>query len=230
MHSWRSAEPQLVRGLPQAISGDEPHYLVVVHSLLFDHDLVLDDDYRAVGDGGPEAGSRFKGALLEPHTRLVAHDRSASILWQELYGCCRPLSVPSDKHGFRFPALKANPLAPGSYVQVPAHPPAYSAMLAALIAPFRPAPDDVESMVGVLTVFIAVATLFAAYAAGIAATLTARESAAAVALFALCSPWLVYSKSMFTEATAALLLLPAVIRTCVAAWRSRALFWARRCG
>jgi len=210
-HTWRPVEPHLVSGLPRTVSGDEPHYLIIVHSLLFDHDLALDDDYQAVARGGPEAGSRFAGASLDPHTRLVPDDRSASILWQELYDAMRLLPEPSDAHGFRFPPTKPNPLVPGSYVQAPAHPPAYAAMLAALIAPFRPAPGDVERMAGIATVCIAVATLFAAYAAGIAAALTPRESAAAVALFALCSPWLVYSKSMFTEATAGLLLLPAVI-------------------
>jgi len=210
-HTWRPVEPHLVRGLPRTVSGDEPHYLVIVHSLLFDHDLVLDDDYRAVARGGPEAGSRFAGASLDPHTRLVAHDGSASILWYELYNLNRPLPEPSDAHGFRFAAKTPNPLVPGSYVQVPAHPPAYAAMLAALIGPFGPAPGDVERMVGIVTVCIAVATLLAAYAAGVVAALTPRESAAAVALFALCSPWLVYSKSLFTEAAAALLLLPAAI-------------------
>jgi hypothetical protein len=174
-------EPHLVRGLPRTVSGDEPHYLVIVHSLLFDHDLVLDDDYRAVARGGPEAGSRFAGASLDPHTRLVAHDGSASILWYELYNLNRPLPEPSDAHGFRFAAKTPNPLVPGSYVQVPAHPPAYGAMLAALIAPFGPAPGDVERMVGIVTVCIAVATLLAAYAAGVAAALTPRESAAAIA-------------------------------------------------
>jgi hypothetical protein len=42
---------------PAIYSGDEPHYLMVVHSILFDHDLDLRDDYRRARNGDVNAGA-----------------------------------------------------------------------------------------------------------------------------------------------------------------------------
>lgn len=36
---------------PRVYSGDEPHYLLTVNSLLFDHDLELQNNYRSVWEG-----------------------------------------------------------------------------------------------------------------------------------------------------------------------------------
>ena len=46
-------------GLPRVISGDEPHYLVLINSLLRDGDLDLANNYAAVHQGEPQAGLRF---------------------------------------------------------------------------------------------------------------------------------------------------------------------------
>ncbi|HSR53758.1 MAG TPA: hypothetical protein VLV83_23275 [Acidobacteriota bacterium] len=54
-------------GPPWALSGDSPHYLIMVHSLTEDADLDLDDDYASAAQGGLEAGQRFRGRQLDPH-------------------------------------------------------------------------------------------------------------------------------------------------------------------
>ena len=50
---------------PDVISGDEPHYLLIVHSLLEDGDLALADDYAAVAAGQAYAGRAFAGVELD---------------------------------------------------------------------------------------------------------------------------------------------------------------------
>ena len=52
-------------------SGDEPHYLMIAHSLAFDGDLDLANDYRdaaLIGGGSlePEAHARLRDGRLRP--------------------------------------------------------------------------------------------------------------------------------------------------------------------
>src|SRR4030095_1153605 len=56
---------------PQAARGDEPHYLMIINSILFDKDLQLQEDYRRVEQGGWEAGKFHHGRRLDNHTSLV---------------------------------------------------------------------------------------------------------------------------------------------------------------
>src|SRR3989338_2938762 len=57
-------------GLPIMQSGDEPHYYVVLYSLVNDHDIFLTNNYdSAIYDDGPDAGTN---SLLpyERHSRF----------------------------------------------------------------------------------------------------------------------------------------------------------------
>jgi hypothetical protein len=53
---------------PQVWNGDEPHYLIMLSSLIEDGDLDLGNNYVAVHRGGREAGRHFRGAALDHHT------------------------------------------------------------------------------------------------------------------------------------------------------------------
>lgn len=64
------ALPFLTR--PAVVGGDEPHYLLLAHSIATDGDLTLDDDYDAVESGSAAAGDRFRGKKLDRH--LVEYD------------------------------------------------------------------------------------------------------------------------------------------------------------
>ena len=54
--------------VPDVQSGDEPHYLVMIHSLLDDRDLDLANNYRAAHRGGwrRAAGSRERRWITTP--------------------------------------------------------------------------------------------------------------------------------------------------------------------
>lgn len=54
--------------LPRVLSGDEPHYLVLINSFLLNGDLELSNDYAAVHHGGTQAGLRYAGEALDDHT------------------------------------------------------------------------------------------------------------------------------------------------------------------
>lgn len=53
------------------IGGDEPHYALMAHSIAFDFDLQIADDYEAVGSGASFAGRKAAGKHLDRHVRSV---------------------------------------------------------------------------------------------------------------------------------------------------------------
>src|SRR5579872_3281676 len=65
----------------QAISGDEPHYVLVINSILFDHDLEIKDDYKRVAAGGIEAGALFRGIKISHHSILIDYVSGEHYRW-----------------------------------------------------------------------------------------------------------------------------------------------------
>ena len=180
---------------PRVTSGDEPHYLLVVNSLLRDGDLLLGDDYQRVRNGGAEAGLDFRGQELDHHTILV--DQSGHAVWQRIYNWRVHL------RGGGFQRLQ-----PGfaNALEVPAHPPAFPALVALLLLPLRLAPEELEPWAISTVALISFATLLALYAAARRAAFTEREALAAVLLTALASPALPYARSFFSEPAIGLVL------------------------
>ncbi len=63
-----NGHPTMECSLPYIISGDEPHYLVMVNSLIKDGDLAVNNNYKTVwASGGSDAGKRFRHVLLDKH-------------------------------------------------------------------------------------------------------------------------------------------------------------------
>lgn len=60
---------------PRVWSGDEPHYLLMLNSLLSDGDLDLRNNYAVVWTGSPQAGRSFAGRPLDHHTKWYAGNR-----------------------------------------------------------------------------------------------------------------------------------------------------------
>ncbi|MFQ5739744.1 MAG: hypothetical protein ACE5JX_12095 [Acidobacteriota bacterium] len=60
---------------PGVLSGDPPHYLVMVNSLIEDHDFDLSNNYRQALDGDWDAGARFRRMPIDRHVDRDAKGR-----------------------------------------------------------------------------------------------------------------------------------------------------------
>ena len=69
--------------IPGVQSGDEPHYLIMIHSLIRDYDLDLANNYRDAHRGAPDAGWRHAGRPLDHHTVWVIDGVRAD--WRDVY-------------------------------------------------------------------------------------------------------------------------------------------------
>jgi hypothetical protein len=109
-------------GLPLITSGDEPHYLVMINSLINDGDLDLRNDYDSARRGSLELGRGRAGAPLDHHVEWYAAD-GTPYEWSEIleYPPERPTQhgesvslphlKPGAKHDFRaFPEYSQHPL------------------------------------------------------------------------------------------------------------------------
>ncbi len=189
-----------------AISGDEPHYLMVLNSLLFDKDLDLRQDYQRVRHGGREAGIRFRGAHLDHHTFVLDEKTGNHSWWHGLYLAGVPEPCPPDN-----PDCTGYRLAPGAFVPSPTarevsfHPMAFPALLAALVAPRSPNREEVEGFASDAIILLSwlgmVITYVMARRLGFG-----RLGAFVTSSLLLASPWLAYSRSYFAEVAIGLVL------------------------
>jgi hypothetical protein len=63
---------------PRVLSGDSPHYLLAVSSLIEDGDLDLKNNYAQAQAGDWDAGSRFRGRPLDHHVDVDLKGREIS--------------------------------------------------------------------------------------------------------------------------------------------------------
>lgn len=171
---------------PTATGGDEPHYLLIVNSLLDDGDIELQDDFGRVKAGGLQAGYAHRSSAFAGH----------SYLWNrrtKKFALCVVDCLPEDIAALGGPHEKL--------VQVPSHPSAYAAFLALLAWPFRPSTAGVEARIGVVLALMCAAGVALTY---LGARLSGQRTKAALAsasLVGFASPWLVYLRSYFADAT-----------------------------
>ncbi len=78
------ASPYPVFGPARVLSDDEPHYLLIINSLLNDGDLDLANNYSSVHAGGQDAGAFWGGGRkLDDHTVFIIHGRPR--FWVDYY-------------------------------------------------------------------------------------------------------------------------------------------------
>jgi hypothetical protein len=71
-------------GLPRVITGDEPHYLLLINSLLEDGDLDMKNNYASSRAGSLQAGEYWSGKNLDHHT--VWYDGDRRVEWWRIGG------------------------------------------------------------------------------------------------------------------------------------------------
>lgn len=116
-------------GIPRIASGDEPHYLLFIHSIIDDGDLSLANNYERVHKGSEDAGFLFKGSALNHHTIWFVGDHR--VHWYQVFN--QEGTWGKDSEGHPFPLLREN-VKPEYVPKVEA--PWNSAGLPLLLSPF----------------------------------------------------------------------------------------------
>jgi hypothetical protein len=145
------------------------------------------NDYRRVlFAGGMDAGRFWRFGHLEHHTILVNRRSGAHAIWSQRY---RPDGSVNPEFALSSPDV----------YEVPAHPIAYPALLAGLIAPFHPAIEDVERDAGLVMVLIGWLTGLVTFLVARRSGMSRARSVLCVVVLALASPWLPYARSYYSE-------------------------------
>ena len=200
-------------GLPRITSGDEPHYLVMINSLLNDGDLDLDNDYLSARRGGFELGPGRAGAPLDRHVEYYSADGKP-------YGWSEVFQYPRSEHARPGEVPPIPELKPGARrdfigrAQYSQHPPGLAVLLAPALYPVR-GTRWVEHLAVLLS---ALATFALALGVRELFRLVSRDSGivnAATLVTVLGSPLWHYGRTLYTEpwlALFAVLALALVLR------------------
>ena len=183
-------------GLPRVFSGDEPHYLVLINSLLRDGDLDLANNYAAVHQGDPQAGLHFSGAALDHHT--VWFEGTTRRNWLNIYET-DPASWDHDGNSVPVPRLRAGQSSPmEGHGEISTHPSGLALILGPLLFPFRgtgllePA-AILCSALGMIAAMLVFRALIRTYKA------SAWSADLATAVTFLGTPLWHYGRALFTE-------------------------------
>jgi hypothetical protein len=198
----RSIEKPLSLGSPGVLSGDEPHYLVLINSLINDGDFDLANNYQDAHRGGLQAGRIFSGQPLDHHVNW--YDDGQIVKWWQVYEL-DPEKWERDSQGLPVPTLRSDstirPMSDKEYSQ---HPVGLAVVLAPILVAFR-GTSLVESVAilcsGMATVggFYAWCWLVRRY------TRSAAHLLAAAAVAYLGSPLWHYGQNLYMESFLAFL-------------------------
>ena len=142
---------------PRIHSGDEPHYLVILSSLIQDGDLDLANNYNSVHAGGGDAGRSFAGQPLDHHVSW--YDNGKYMLWWQVFEI-EPGKWSRQPNGDPVPTLRADHLTTAlPERQYSWHPPGIAILLAIPTYPFR-GTGGVESVALICTALTVVLACF----------------------------------------------------------------------
>ena len=77
--TWHFDVGPVYLGRPVTLTGDSPHYLLIVNSLVEDRDLDLSNNHRQVAEGDWDAGTRYRGFPFGKHVDVDRFGRALSI-------------------------------------------------------------------------------------------------------------------------------------------------------
>jgi len=120
---------------PMIHSGDEPHYLVLINSVVRDGDIDVANNYADVHLGGNQAGRKFAGWAIDHHVNWYWHTHL--IHWWQAYENQYP-RWNKDADGHPVPTLRTDSIhRPVNSHEYSQHPPGLAWVLAPFVWPFR---------------------------------------------------------------------------------------------
>lgn len=212
IYSYNPCSGRFQSDPPMVSSGDEPHYLIMISSLLVDRDLNLGNNYASARLGGFDAGLRYQRQNLDHHTVVIDRRSGGVVLWANIFGLDGSPCDPKDLTcvGYQrvsdlFPDYAPNN---SNFIERPWHSVPFPALLALLISGSRPEAFEANAIYVVLFIswLAGLLTYFCARKVG----LEEKWSLGAVAVLYFASPWLVYSHALFAMTFLGLLMVAAL--------------------
>jgi hypothetical protein len=200
---------------PAIWSGDEPHYLITISSILRDGDLSLGNNYESVRLGGADAGRSVKGINLDHHTLIRDTRTGQGLLWTQIFAPGTPVEcAPGDVScvGYQRVSEQFPDYTPTSlqYRELPQHPVPFAALLAMLLKISGPGINQVESRALYLQVFLSWLAGVITYLCALKVSLGSKSCLGVVSLVYFASPWPVYSHELYPATFMGLLLIVAL--------------------
>lgn len=196
------------KSAPRVYYGDEPHYLIMVNSLINDGDLDLRNNYAAVHVGGLDAGERSTSIQLDHHS--VCYVDNKLIRWDHVYLGFNE-SWDRDDEGNAIPTLREGT---DSKFQVSReysyHSPGSALLTAAFLLPFK----NTEYIEPVAIYFSWLVSVVAMYFFAVLLQIfqvNSKRILIVVAIVFLGTPLLHYSRSLFNEIHLALFVILAYV-------------------
>ncbi len=127
--------PLSLGGLPMVHSGDEPHYLVLINSVISDGDIDVANNYADVHAGGLQAGRKFAGWAIDHHVNWYWHEHL--IHWWQAYENDYT-KWNKDADGHPVPTLRADSIhRPVNVREYSQHAPGLAWLIPPIVWPFR---------------------------------------------------------------------------------------------
>jgi hypothetical protein len=192
---------------PSVYNGDEPHYLLMISSIVYDGDLDLKNNYLAVQKGTSQAGKRFAGRSLQHQTFWYIDGKYRG--WWDIF----------DDHWF--PQASGTPLplirdtlAAARTANLPeygAHPPGLAIIMAPALAIFKNS-KMLEPMAIVMTGLMVALAMFFFGSLLRAYTDSKNVRTFLPAIIFLGSPVWYYARTLYSEGALTLLVISAYAR------------------
>lgn len=200
---------------PGARSGDEPHYLVLLHSIVKDGDLETANNYASHDYARGIYFANVPTAALDHHAMYVNKtDPRDFVRWESVYEFQVDPERPNDPAGFRFDKrAQYRDFDESRYREIGWHPPGYPMLLAAVSFPLvRANSYYVEAWIVLLQLLLyACAWIYAVREVRIAVTgndsMLSGAPFAWTALLAVALPAYHYNAGFYTEGLASSLCL-----------------------
>lgn len=138
---------------PRVHSGDEPHYLLILNSVIEDGDVDLSNNYSSALAGGSDAGLSYAGYALDRHVSWYQNGKI--VYWWDVFEE-QPWKWKKDDSGVPIPTRRKGQ--EDAYVpacEYPTHPPGLAFLLAPVTYLFR-GTAAVESIALICTALVVV--------------------------------------------------------------------------